>query len=374
MLHSFGLSIGEVMKNTLKIAQLAPLYESVPPKLYGGTERVVSYLADGLVQAGHEVTLFASGDSTTEATLISPLKKALRLDEIHRDPAAAHGIMLDMIQCSQNDFDLIHFHCEFAHFPLLRHLRVPTLTTLHGRLDQAEASSICKRFLDTPLCSISYAQRAPLPWNHWSGNVYHGLPLELLRPCYEPENYLAFLGRISPEKGVEKAVEISLKLGIPLKIAAKIDEKDKSYFEEIVSPLLNNPLVEYVGEIEESDKSGFLGRSRALLFPIDWPEPFGMAMIEAMACGSPVLAFDRGSVPEVVDDGLTGYLVNCVEGAVNRADEVFALDRRAVRARFERRFSSRRMVEDYVEVYRNLIGEKEASDVFAGGGEMGAFF
>jgi glycosyltransferase involved in cell wall biosynthesis len=338
----------------MKIAQVSPLYESVPPKLYGGTERVVSYLTEALVQAGHKVVLFASGDSVTSAELVAPCKQALRLDPTCKDAIAYHLIMLDQVFRRAAEFDLIHFHVDYLHFPLSARSPIRHVTTLHGRLDLSHLPAVYHQFPGMPVVSISNAQRAPLPFARWQATVYHGLPLDLLRSFESPGSYLAFLGRIAPEKRVDLAIEIAKRSGIPLRIAAKVDAADREYFAERIKPLLDHPLVEYIGEIGEREKSEFLGGARALLFPIDWPEPFGLAMIESMACGTPVIAFRRGSVPEVVDHGVTGFVVNSVPEAVKAVEQVSHLSRARCRQIFEQRFSAERMARDYVAVYERL--------------------
>jgi len=339
----------------LSIAQVAPLYESVPPKLYGGTERVVSYLTEELVAEGHDVTLFASGDSVTPARLIAVCPRSLRLDEHCRDPLAHHILMLERVMREAHRFDVIHFHCDYMHFPLSRRLKVPTLTTLHGRLDLTELVPIYREYSDMRLVSISDAQRAPLPWANWLTTVHHGLPQAFGIPRAEPGSYLAFLGRISPEKRVDRAIEIARLAGMEIRIAAKVDPADRAYFDEVIRPLLGGPGIEFLGEIGEQEKVPFLSDAYALLFPIDWPEPFGLVMIEAMACGTPVIAYRRGSVPEVIEDGVTGYVVGSIDEAVSAVKRVGDLSRASCRRVFEERFTSRRMTEDYVEAYRSLI-------------------
>jgi glycosyltransferase involved in cell wall biosynthesis len=339
----------------MRIAQVAPLYESVPPQLYGGTERVVSYLSEALVQQGHEVTLFAAGDSKTDAELISVVPRSLRLDPTCIDPLAPHMLMLEQVIARAHAFDIVHFHVDYLGFPFSRRLLCPSVTTLHGRLDQPYLVPIMEEYADMPLVSISNAQRSPLPDATWSKTVYHGLPDDLLEPRYEPGEYFAFIGRISPEKRVDRAIEVAKQLGVPLKIAAKVDAADKKYYEAEIRPLLDHPLIEYIGEIGEDQKSDFLNRARALLFLIDWPEPFGLAMIEAMACGTPVVAFSGGSVPEVVDPGITGYIVSDMDEAVRAASRVHTLDRKQCRAHFERRFSASRMAREYTDLYATLI-------------------
>ncbi|AMN40448.1 glycosyltransferase family 4 protein [Rhodoplanes sp. Z2-YC6860] len=337
----------------MKIAQVAPLFESVPPQLYGGTERVVSYLTEELVRQGHEVTLFASGDSITTANLVSCCPRALRLDGGVRDAIPHLMVMLDKVRERALDFDVVHFHVDYFHLPFFRD--VPMLTTLHGRQDLADHMPFYHRFHDLPFVSISDAQRKPLPQAKFVATVYHGLPLDLHAPNLGPPgNYLAFLGRVSPEKRPDRAIAIARAAGMPLKIAAKVDKADEDYFHGVIEPLLDGADVEFVGEINERIKTEFLGQAKALLFPIDWPEPFGLVMIEAMACGTPVLAFKSGSVPEIIDEGVTGRVVCSTEEALKVLPDVLALDRSAVRQRFEERFSSARMASDYVEVYRAI--------------------
>ena len=339
----------------MKIAQIAPLAEAVPPRLYGGTERIVSYLTEELVREGHQVTVFASGDSRTRAEFVACAPKALRLDPAVRDPVPHVLMMLDEVRRRAHEFDILHFHMDLFHFPTFTDIAGQTVTTLHGRLDLPDLQSFYRRFRDFPLVSISNDQRGPLPGAHWAGTVYHGLPLELHRfvPSTD-QGYLAFLGRISPEKRPDRAIEIARRAGIPLRIAAKVDDADRAYFEQQIEPLLRDPLVEFVGEIGDADKSEFLGNARALLFPIDWPEPFGLVVIESMACGTPVIAFARGSVAEIVEDGVTGFIVHNIEEAARAVRRLPELDRREVRRRFEQRFSAGRMASDYLEIYRQL--------------------
>ena len=345
----------------LSIAQVAPLHESVPPKLYGGTERIVSYLTEELVAQGHDVTLFASGDSITSARLVPATSRSLRLDESCRDPLARHMVLLEMVFRQSERFDLIHFHCDYLHYPLSRRMAVPTLTTLHGRLDLSDLVPLYREFSDMPLVSVSDAQRLPLPWAHWLTTVHHGLPISFGTRRVESGDTLAFLGRISPEKRVDRAIEIALRAGMRLRIAAKVDPQDRIYFEEVIRPLLGHPSVEFLGEIGEEEKERFLGEAHALLFPIDWPEPFGLVMIEAMACGTPVIAFRRGSVPEVIEEGVTGFVVETVEEAALAVERVGGLKRRRCREVFEARFTSKRMAEDYIAAYRRLPGEGRMS-------------
>lgn len=339
----------------MRIAQVSPLYESVPPQGYGGTERVVSYLTEELVRQGHEVTLFASGDSVTRARLVAPCQRSLRLDQACVDPLANHVLMLEMVLREARNFDVIHFHIDYLHFPLSRRHGRPNVTTLHGRLDLPELPALYREFRELPVVSISDAQRLPLPHANWVGTVHHGLPLELHTARTTPGEYLAFLGRISPEKRVDRAVEIARRVGMPLKVAAKIDRADRDYFETRIKHLFDDPLVEYLGEVGGRDKDEFLGNAYALLFPIDWPEPFGLVMIEALACGTPVIAWRRGSVPEVIDDGITGFIVDSLDEAVRGVERVRSLDRRRCREVFEQRFSVERMTRDYLALYEGLL-------------------
>jgi glycosyltransferase involved in cell wall biosynthesis len=341
----------------MRIAQVSPLYESVPPKYYGGTERVVSYLTEELVRRGHEVTLFASGDSQTAAQLVPGCPRALRLDKRCVDPLAPHFVMIEEVFHRADDFDVIHFHIDYLHFPLSRRLGVPHVTTLHGRLDIADLKPLYREYCAMPLVSISNAQRRPLAWCNWIETVYHGMPLELHTGQRAAGGYLAFLGRISPEKGCDRAIEIARRAGMPIKIAAKIDNSDRAYFDRVVKPLFDQPHVEYVGEINESQKQDFLGNAYAVLFPIDWPEPFGLVMIESMSVGTPVVAFCCGSVPEIMDDGKTGFVVNDIDEAVEAVHKVQSIDRAVCRSVFEERFSSRRMAQDYLKVYAKIIGD-----------------
>jgi glycosyltransferase involved in cell wall biosynthesis len=343
----------------VKIAQIAPLMESVPPRLYGGTERVVSFLTEELVRQGHDVTLFASGDSITAAELVSCAPEALRLDSRVRDHIPYHMIMLDRLRERMEEFDILHFHIDQFQYPLFRAHAQRTVTTLHGRQDLPDLKALYSYFHDMPLVSISNDQRRPVPHANFAATIHHGLPLDLLQANFEPRGgYVAFLGRMSREKRPDYAIHIARSLGIPLKIAAKVDKVDEVYFREEIAPLLDGPGVEFIGEINDRDKSAFLGEALALLCPIDWPEPFGLVMIEAMACGTPVLAFRKGSVPEVVDDGVTGRIVDNIEEAVQALADVISLDRRAVRRRFEERFSAARMAKDYVRLYRKLLAKR----------------
>jgi glycosyltransferase involved in cell wall biosynthesis len=340
----------------MKIAQVAPLYESVPPKLYGGTERVVSYLTDELVRQGHDVTLFASGDSVTEAELSPMCERALRLEgKKIVDPIVHHLRMVELVAQQADEFDVLHFHVDYLHFPITRRQKIPAVTTLHGRLDIPDLVPLYQEFWDMNLVSISNAQRTPLIWANWIGTVHHGLPENLYKARTASGKYLAFLGRISPEKRVDRAVEIATRLDMPIKIAAKIDVIDKEYFESNIRKLFDHPLVEYVGEIGERDKADFLGNAHALLFPIDWPEPFGLVMIEALACGTPVIAYRLESVPEIIDEGTTGFMVNSLDEAVQAAKRLRSIDRLTCRRVFEERFSARRMALDYVEIYKQVL-------------------
>jgi glycosyltransferase involved in cell wall biosynthesis len=348
----------------MRIAQIAPLFESVPPRLYGGTERVVSYLTEELVRQGHRVTLFASGDSATSAELVPCSPAALRLDPTVRDPNPHYMLMLEEVRGRASEFDILHFHIDYFHFPIFRPIAGRTLTTLHGRLDIPDLRPLYRTIDDMPLVSISDAQRTPLSAANFVATIHHGIPLDLHRPTLKPrEGYLAFLGRICPEKRPDLAIKIARTCGIPLKIAAKIDRVDERYFHDVIAPLLDGGGVEYVGEINEHTKTTFLGDAAALLFPIDWPEPFGLTMIEAMACGTPVLAFRSGSVQEVVDEGMTGFIVDSVDDAVKVLPRATALDRRVVRRRFEERFSAARMARNYVGVYRSLLTRSAHGDV-----------
>jgi len=342
----------------MRIAQIAPLYEAVPPKLYGGTERVVSFLTEELVALGHEVTLFASGDSLTSATLDPMWPRALRLDPAMRDPIAPHILMMERVMQRAEEFDVLHFHNDYFPFSLFSRQRTPWLNTMHGRLDLLELQGIFDSFNQVPLVSISDSQRRPLPRANFIGTVLHGLPEHLLTPQPARPGYLAFLGRISPEKGPDRAIQIARAAGIPLKIAAKVDKADQLYFDTVIRPLLDGPGVEMIGEINEAQKPGFLSGALALLMPIDWPEPFGLVMIEAMACGTPVIAINRGSVPEVIDDGISGFIVEDVTSAIGAVGRLHLLDRARVRQQFEQRFTARRMAEDYLAVYRRLMHDQ----------------
>src|SRR5436190_4464890 len=347
----------------MRIAQVAPLAESVPPKLYGGTERVVSWLTEELIDLGHDVTLFASGDSASRADLVPVIPRALRLSRPQGDPVSAYAILLDKLADHAADFDVIHCHTDWLHVPALRRLGVPFLTTLHGRLDIPAIRAAARHFGDTSLVSISNNQRTPVPDLQWLRTVYHGLPPNLLKANFGKGDYLAFLGRLSPEKGPHVAIKWARSTGLPLRIAAKIPEDGSRFVKKQIEPFVDGRKVQYVGEVNDNTKSDFLGRAKALLFPIDWPEPFGLVMIEAMACGTPVIAFPCGSVPEIVSDSKTGYIVsNDVDaiGAINRIREI---DRRQVRAEFEHRFSARRMAQEYLRCYSDLIARTKTGEL-----------
>ncbi len=343
----------------MRIAMVSPLYESVPPKLYGGTERVVSYLTEELVRLGHDVTLFASGDSQTTARLISPCPTSLRLWKDSKDHIVHHVLMVEKVYQMAKGFDVIHFNIDYLHYPLFRRCSTPHVTTLHGRLDHQDQFPLYWEFKEMPVVSISNAQRKPVPWLNWAGTVYHGLPEGLYAFHETSGKYLAFIGRISPEKRPDRAIQIAERASMPLLIAAKVDKADKAYYEEVIRPMLKNPYVEFLGEIGEKEKDDFLGNAYALLFPIDWPEPFGLVMIEAMACGTPVIAWRHGSVPEVIDHGVTGLIVDDMDQAVKAVEEVGKLSRLTCRRTFEERFNVTRMAQDYLEIYARLIEEKK---------------
>ena len=350
----------------MRIAQVAPLYESVPPQLYGGTERVVSYLTEELVRLGHEVTLFASGDSTTHAKLVAACPRALWRDTDCCETLPHHIRLMELVFADVSRFDLIHFHCDYLHLPLLRRYPCASVTTLHGRLHVPDLRPLFAAYPEVPLVSISDDQRRPLPDANWQGTVYHGLPRDLHTYRERPGEYLAFLGRISPEKRVDRAIEIARRANMHLKIAAKIYPEERAYFEETIAPLLrgSEPWVEFIGEVGGRQKDEFLGDARALLFPIDWPEPFGLVMIEALACGTPVIGWRNGSVPEVITDGVTGFVVDSIEQAVQAVERVASLSRRTCRRVFEERFDAARMARDYVDVYRPLVhGMGERLDI-----------
>jgi glycosyltransferase involved in cell wall biosynthesis len=350
----------------MRIAQVAPLYESCPPRLYGGTERVVSYVTEELVGLGHEVTLFASGDSYTSASLEAGCETALRLDDRCKDALVYHLIMLDRLRRRADEFDFIHFHTDYLHFPMFADCWEKTLTTLHGRLDLPDLPVMMREYEMMPLVSISEAQRAPMSWANWSSTVPHGLPKNLHRLGDGSGGYLGFLGRISPEKAPDRAIEIARRAGLPLKIAAKVDAADQEYYESRIVPLLRDPLIDFIGEIGEADKGAFLGNALALLFPIDWPEPFGLVLIEAMANGTPVIAFGRGSVPEIIDDGVTGLIVEDIQSAIKAVPLALQLDRRAIRACFEERFTAERMARDYLALYQRALSRRSAPLRLAG--------
>jgi glycosyltransferase involved in cell wall biosynthesis len=337
------------------IAQIAPLAEAVPPRFYGGTERVIHWLTEELVALGHDVTLFASGDSVTSARLESVWPRALRLDGSVRDPNALHMAMLERVRQQANGFDFLHFHLDYYPFSLFCRQPVPFVTTLHGRLDLPEHKPVFATFPALPVISISDSQRRPIPQANWIRTIYHGLPRELLMPVSGKQNYFAFLGRIAPEKGIDRAISIARGCGVPLRIAAKVDKMDREYFNEKIRPQLDGKNVEYIGEIADCEKPEFLSGAVALLDPIDWPEPFGIVMIEAMACGTPVIAFNRGSIPEVIDEGLTGFIVEDVEGAIGAFNRLSLLSREKIRNRFEQRFTARRMALEYLAAYRSLM-------------------
>jgi glycosyltransferase involved in cell wall biosynthesis len=345
----------------MRIAQIAPLFEAVPPKLYGGTERVVYSLTEELVALGHDVTLFASGDSITSARLAPMRAEAIRLDPNVKDWVAYYMRMMELVRQRADEFDVLHFHSDYFGLSLFSRQRTPFLTTLHGRLDLPEFKMVYEMFPDAPFVSISDSQRAPIQGLNWVRTVLHGIPETLLTPRPVKQEYFAFLGRISPEKGIDKAIRIAEAAGVRLKIAAKVDDVDKKYFASQVKPLLDRSrLVEYIGEINDAQKPDFLSRAHALLFPIDWPEPFGLVMIEAMACGTPVIGLPRGSVPEVIDHGVTGFIVPDEASAVSAIGNLGRLDRKLVRRQFERRFTARRMAEDYVSVYEELCVDQQS--------------
>lgn len=345
----------------MRIAQVAPLTEAVPPKLYGGTERVVHWLTEELVALGHDVTLFASGDSETSAKLDATWPRALRLDGSVSDANALHMVMLERVRrkCDDDEFDFLHCHLDYYPFSLFSRQATPFVTTLHGRLDLPEHQPVFDTFRDIPVISISNAQRRPVPQARWLRTIHHGLPENLLTPRAVRPSYLAVLGRIAPEKGVDRAIKIALRCGVPLKIAAKVDRADQDYFDEVIRPIINEPGIDYIGEIDDRQKPEFLSGAIALLLPIDWPEPFGLVMIEAMACAAPVIAYNRGSVPEIVDEGITGFVVEDESGAVAAVGRLESVNRASVRAQFEKRFTARRMALDYLDAYRALMQPAE---------------
>lgn len=343
----------------MRIAQVAPLYESVPPKLYGGTERVVSWLSEELVRLGHDVTVFASGDSLTTARLIPGCKESLRLCPESIDHLAHHFVQMDQVLRHKDEFDLIHFHVDYLHFPISRRERYVHVTTLHGRLDIPDLVPLYNVYSEIPVISISDSQREPLPRLNWQGTVHHGMPIGSYKFHRKGGNYLAFLGRTSPEKGLDSAIEIARAAGMPLKIAAKVDKADQDYFDTVIKPLLGGSDVEFVGEIGYPEKNDFLGNAAALLFPIAWPEPFGIVMIEGMACGTPVIAYPFGAVPEVIEDRVSGFLVSDVAGAVAAVKQIGKIDRKKVRMHFENNFTAERMALDYLHIYERMVGRKK---------------
>ena len=345
----------------MRIAQIAPLHEAVPPKLYGGTERVVSYLTEALVAGGHDVTLFASGDSVTSAHLHPVWPRALRLDPSIRDPIAPHMLLMEAVCRQARDFDFLHFHMDYWPFSLFSRQQTPFVTTMHGRLDLPELQPVFSAFGSTPVVSISTAQRQPLPQANFVATVLHGLPETLLTPQDTTPSYLAFLGRIAPEKRPDRAIRIARAAGIPLKMAAKVDRADQAYWDDVIKPMIAGGGVEMIGEIGDREKPAFLSGAIGFLMPIDWPEPFGLVMIEAMACGTPVIAFNRGSVPEIIDDGISGFIVEDEAGALAAVSRLAALPRNRVRAQFEARFTARRMAEDYLACYRALGAAEQPS-------------
>lgn len=344
----------------MRIAQVAPLFESVPPKTYGGTERVVSWLTEELVRLGHEVTLFASADSMTTAELVPCCQESLRLAAGCADQLAHHFVMMEKVLARKDEFDLIHFHIDYLHYPLSTREGYIHVSTLHGRLDFPDLVPLYDAYPKVPVISISDAQREPLLNLNWQGTVHHGLPPEMYKPSNKGSGYLAFLGRTSPEKGLDRAIEIAQRAGMPLKIAAKIDKTDLEYFETCIRPLLGASGIEFVGEIAYPEKNKFLADAAALLFPIGWPEPFGIVMIEAMACGTPVIAYPFGSVPEVIQDGLTGFIVSDIETAVAALEKIGRLDRKKIRKAFEQRFTAGRMTQEYLKIYNRLVSRKKA--------------
>jgi glycosyltransferase involved in cell wall biosynthesis len=342
----------------MRIAQVAPLIESVPPRAYGGTERVVHYLTEALVQMGHDVTLFASGDSSTSARLVPIVDRALRLNPARPDPVIWHTLMVDRVRELCESFDVIHFHIDTVQMPMAVHCRTPSLTTLHGRLDIPDLKPLYKRFHQHPLVSISDNQRTPIPWANWLATVHHGLPLDLYDFHPQAQDYFAFVGRISPEKRCDRAIEIAIACNTPLRIAAKVDNADREYYEQKIEPLLDHPLVTFVGEIGDADKNDFIGNAKALLTPIDWPEPFGLVIIEAFACGTPVIAYGHGAIPELIDEGETGFIVYDQEQAIAAARAVGQIDRRTCRETFERRFSAQVMARQYLQHYAALAQDE----------------
>lgn len=354
----------------MNIAQVSPLFESVPPKLYGGTERVVGYLTDSLVAMGHHVTLFASGDSHTTARLVNVVPRALRLEN-HQDEYAHHILQLQMVIELAEQFDIIHFHTDYWHYPVSKLLRYNHLTTLHGRLSIPELPDLYKKFSDMPVVSISYSQREPLPQINWVGNVYHGLPDNLYSPGEGKGDYALFIGRISPEKRLDRAIEIAAKAEVPLKVAAKVDKLDKTYFEKEILHLLAQPHVEFIGEVGEEQKNELIGNAKAVLFPIDWAEPFGMVLIESLACGTPVIAYGMGSVPEILEQGKSGFIVKSIEEAVLALKNIHQINRSDCRKAFMERFLAKRMAEDYVALYQKIIDLNAAENLIRKGKSNG---
>ncbi len=352
----------------MRIAQVAPLYESVPPKYYGGTERVIHFLTEALIGMGHDVTLFATKDSNTSAMLIPICPQSLRLSKACKDPIAYHILMIEKVFKQVQDFDILHFHIDYLPFSMIRRNNKGAycLSTMHGRLDIHELYPLFKEFYDIGLVSISNSQRKPMLWANWVGTVYHGLPEDLFVPYQKTGKYLAFLGRVSPEKGLFAAIEIAEKFGMLLKIAAKIDDNDRVYYEKEIKPLLNHHLIEYIGEIGETEKNEFLGNAYALLFPISWPEPFGLVMIEAMACGTPVIAFPFGSVPEIMKEGKTGYMVNNTDQAIKALEKLRGFNRRNCRRVFEEFYTSTRMACNYLDIYKGIKNNKKTLSVIRG--------
>jgi glycosyltransferase involved in cell wall biosynthesis len=349
----------------MRIAQVAPLFERVPPKAYGGTERVISYLTEELIRQGHDVTLFATGDSITQAKLISAVDHATR-PQVSKHPwLAYHTIQMDMVCRHSSEFDLIHFHTDYLHFPITRRLDAAHITTLHGRLDLPELVPLYQYFDDIPLISISDNQRKPLPWANWRATVHHGLPPLCGSIRTEPGKYFAFVGRISPEKRVDRAIDIALQCGVPLYIGAKIDAADELYFKESIEPLFESPLINFLGEINDAEKSHLLGGAKALLFPIDWPEPFGLVMIESLSCGTPVIAYRHGSVPEIMEDGVTGFVVESQAEAIRAARDIDLIDRAACRKAFDERFTVKAMATNYVRIYRQMLGMEDMDELQA---------
>lgn len=345
----------------MKIAQVAPVFERVPPKAYGGTERVISYLTEELIRQGHQVTLFATGDSLTGARLISPIDQSRRFDLRRQEWLMYQTIMLDQVSAIAHEFDVIHFHTDYLHFPLARELAVPHVTTLHGRLDLPGLAALYRHFDAIPLVSISDSQRAPLPWANWQATIYHGLPPDLYSFQPDAGDYLIFIGRVSPEKRVDRAIDIALRSGMPLYIAAKVDQPDQAYFDDCIRPLLDHPLIRFIGEIGEQDKRHLLAGATALLFPIDWPEPFGLVMIESFACGTPVIAYPHGAVPEVMENGVSGFVVTDPDAAVAAVRHTGRLDRARCRRVFEQRFTAQQMASNYLQVYQQVRQQHAAA-------------